>query len=273
MSVAGLQYVRWLSILWLGCLSAGTGACETVQSRYVATALDANGKPAPEQSDRGIIVSGEELPELSSPLFGVVEVTFENHSQRWAHLRTTSIRFGSDAVDNVIYTPAGEDLWAWQQATLRRNGIRRYNTQLALATVAGVGMLTSAATAHGSGLHAAGDLVALASLGALFVTDASTAPAERFPGDYLLGNVISVPPGLFAKRWVVFHTPQPKRTGCLRRMQLGYEADDGRVEYVLLPFRELGTSSEWQAEICSSVARPAQRVGTNRLSGGNRSHD
>lgn len=239
---------------WLGCSSAGMVACETIQSKYVATALDATGKPiAVERDDSGLIVSGEELTELSSPLFGAVEVTFENKSRHWAHLRTTSIRFGSETLDRTIYTPVGDDLFSWQQATLARNGLRRYNTELAFVTAASVGRVTSLAAGRGNALHAAGKLVTLASLGGLLVSEASEPPLELFPYDHLLADVISVPPGLFAKRWVVFHTPEPKLSGCLCRMQLGFQLDDGRIKYVLLPFRKRYGRSEWEAEVCNSV--------------------
>jgi hypothetical protein len=256
-----LPPARWLAIALLGC-SAATSGCQTPQSKYLATPLDMNGRPAaPEQQSSAIIVSGEEWEEMASPVLGAVEVTFENRSRRWVHVRTTSIRFGPEVVDNAVYTPMGEDLWAWQQATLRRNALRRANEQLALAMISGGGLMTSALAGRGSAVGAAGRLVALTSLGALLVNEASTSGAlsrttDVFPAGHLLGADISVPPGLFAKRWILFYTPEPKVTGCLRRMQLGYQLDDGQVHYVLLPFRDAQARSEWQSEVCPGAAQP-----------------
>lgn len=249
-----------LAVAALGLLTSGTTGCQTIQSKYVATPLDERGKAVPSDRTSGeIIVSGEEWEDLSSPLFGAVEVTFENPYTQWRHLRTTSVRFGSDAVDKAVYTPAGEDLWAWQQATLRRNAIRGGNERLALVAFGAVGVTTSLA-GRGSAVGTAGHLLALASLGALLVTDATTpstsAPtAGLFPGGHLLDGVISVPPGLFAKRWIVFYTPQPKMTGCLRSLQLGYQLDDGQIKYVRLPFRDQEARSEWQADTCRGAAQ------------------
>jgi hypothetical protein len=87
------------------------------------------------------------------------------------------------------------------------------------------------------------------------------------PSDHLLSGPISVPPGLFAKRWIVLHTPNPGATGRVRSMQLGYRLDHGHVEYVSLAFRAPDTSSEWQAEPCEGQATGArQRAVVTRTS-------
>jgi len=233
-----------VALATLGCVIAGTSGCQTAQDQYVATPLDANGKAiAPEAKTPEIIVSGEEWSEMSSPLLGAVEVTFENHSARWAHLRTTSIQFGTEVVDQAVDVPAGEDLLAWQQATLRRIALQGGFRRSAIAA-------TWAA--------AAGRVISLPSLHALFANEPAGSPGSAmtralFPPGYLLGEVISVPPGLFAKRWIVFHTPEPRVTGCLRQMQLGYQLDDGQVNYVRLPFRDRQSRSEWQAGVCTDL--------------------
>lgn len=251
-----LTPARLVALALLGC-SAATSGCQTPQSKYLATPLDLNGKPAAlEQQSGSIIVSGEERDELASPLFGTVEITFENRSNRWAHVQPTSIRFGGAFVDNAVYTPAGDDLLAWQQATLGRNAIRRGNEQLALGLIGAAGLTTSALAGRGSAIGSAGRLLALTSLGALLLNDATTpsVAADVFPSGHLFGGVISVPPGLFAKRWIVFYTPEPRVTGCLLRLQLGYKLDDGQQKYVRLPFRSQQARSEWQSEVCDGAA-------------------
>jgi len=241
MGVTQSMYARLLALAALGCGTAAMSGCEPVQDKYLATPLDVKGKPVPSAAETAeIIVSGEEWIDMSSRLFGAVEVTFENRSARWVHLRATSIQLGNETVDAAVYAPAGDDLWAWQQATVRRNALRS-------------GFRRSGIAAPWSA--AAGRLIPVASLRSVenepAASPGSALTTRLFPPDHLLGQVISVPPGLFAKRWIVLHTPEPRTTGCLRQMQLGYQLDDGQVKYVRLPFRDQQSPSEWQAEECA----------------------
>jgi len=153
--------------------------------------------------------------------------------------------------------PTGHDLAAWSQAVIRREGIRRENRELALGFVSAASVLAGRGRSDAFG--GATDLVAVGSLSALAVTAAGAANAcgapPLLPADHLLAGMISVPPGLFAKRWITLYTPDPKATGCLQRVQISYQLEDGRSESVLLTFRTSPVRSEWQAEACQRPRR------------------
>lgn len=240
-----------------GCLLLGS-ACETIQSGNLAIPLDARGKALTTESTvTGIVVSGQELPNLSSPLFGALEITFENRSSHWAHLHSIQLRFGPEALDRAVFLPTGYDLSAWSQAALRRDAIRRNNTELALAFISAAALMAGHERSRTIG--AASGLVAITSLSALALTATDdlggcSPGGASVPADHLLSGPISVPPGLFSKRWVVLHTPDQKATGCMRYVQIGYRLDDGRPEYVLLEFRGKYVQSEWQADACNKGA-------------------
>ena len=82
--------------------------------------------------------------------------------------------------------------------------------------------------------------------------DSTPLDALRVPAEHLLASPIIVPPGLFAKRWLVLYTPDSRKTGCIRRMQLGYRLDDGQVEYASVTFRDPKSHSPWQFAVCFS---------------------
>ena len=129
--------------------------------------------------------------------------------------------------------PWGDDIDIWEQATLQRNAIRRANTETALGLIAIAGAVASAAGGH----HAAGAIggtVALGALAGLYGqerTDAVEAAgaAARFPPTHLLALPFRVPPGLFAKRWMLLYTAAQPLGGCIDSFILNYETSDARA--------------------------------------------
>jgi hypothetical protein len=245
----------WLTLSYVACLVLTSSACSEIQSKYVAIPIDSQGRASPKETTKaGLVLSGEELFELSSPSLGVIEVTFENHSTRWLHVRDVTFSFGSDAVNQSILMPGGADLEAWADTAVFSDAIRPHSSITALSrsarAVAG-SLATRPSRAAGTSPYAAplsvAQLVALRT-----ANDNSPLDALRVPAEHLLASPITVPPGLFAKRWLLLYTPDSQKTGCLRRMQLGYRLDDGQVEYVSLTFRDPKSHSPWQFAVCFS---------------------
>lgn len=261
----------WIGLLRGWLLRSGTAyfaltaaACDPIfQSTYVATPIDAQGHASGKEATKaGLVLSGQELPEFSSPSLGAIEVTFENRSNRWLHVRDLAFWFGSDAVNQSILVPSGADLDAWTDTVVIHNNLfRTRRTGMATSSLSAAALASSLAArprrAAGATPYAAS--LSVAELSALRMSNDSAAlDALRLPAEHLLASPINVPPGLFAKRWIVLYTPDPRKTGCVRQMQVGYRLDDGHVEYVSLRFREPQSLSPWESDVC--VSQPASTI-------------
>ncbi len=185
--------------------------CATVNSGDYGVALDNTGHPrnvAPESEH--LRISAGELGALSSSYFGIVEVTFENNTSAWIQIDHIDLDFGSSDKNKSVFIPWGQDIDTWEEATLQRNAIRDANAQTALALIAIAGTVASAAGSH----HAAGAIggtMALGALAGLFAQEQNAAveatrDPSRFPPTHLLTLPLRVPPGLFAKRWLLLNT-------------------------------------------------------------------
>ncbi len=250
---------------WLALLSEG---CATVESGAYASPMDARGHLAKSPvTPLGVRVSGTEIGRLSSPYFGVLAFTFENTSPRWIHVRKVGIGFGDALKDQNVLLPWGEELSSVERASVERAEIHDANETTALSVVAAVGAVGAAAGHHLGGgqstaLTAVGGLATAGALAGLLAEHANgvTAGAEQpppFPDTHLLAVPFSIPPGLFAKRWLVLNTPADAKLPCVDALRVDYELDTGQVEHVWLRFRNATSASEWQAEACGSSSAHA----------------
>jgi hypothetical protein len=244
--------------------------CATVNSGDYGVALDDTGHPRnPAPNSERLKISAGERGALSSAYFGVVEVTFENNTPAWIQIDRIDLDFGTPDKNKSVFIPWGEDIDTWEQATLQRNAIRRANTETALGLIAIAGTVASAAGRH----HVAGAIggtVALGALAGLYAQERSAAveaagdPA-RFPPTHLLALPLRIPPGLFAKRWLLMYTAAQPLGGCIDSLILSYETSAHEHGRVLLKFKGGynyssvdGVSSEWQWKSC---ALPPSAVG------------
>jgi hypothetical protein len=275
----------------LVCILATTAvSCASIQDRYLATPIDERGQPSGQHRTRaGLVISGQELTAYSSLHFGMVQITLENRSSDWLHISRLALDFGGPEENAGVALPAGSDIHAWYNATIERNDIRETNAASVLAGLMLVGEVTAVVGAA-SGQREVAAAGAATALGALVVGTADAwgqqvANAEQvrsLPGAHLLALPVAVPPGLFAKRWVLLNT-RDSRTPCVQAILLDYDVrvggtqlegiQSGHVqlagagtaspqraaqmsrERVLLRFREPSNGSEWQRQACY-VARP-----------------
>jgi len=237
--------------------------CATVNSGDYGVVLDDTGHPrtsAP--SKERLKISAGEHGALSSTYFGVVEVTFENNTPAWIQIDHIDLDFGTPDKNKSVYLPWGDDLDIWEQATLQRNAINAANAQTALGIIALAGAVGAAAGGHHSAAGAIGGTVALSALAGLYAQDRqaaveATSNPSRFPPTHLLTMPLRIPPGLFAKRWLLLYTAARPLGGCIDSFILSYETADHEKARVLLKFRQPYTSgvdwhgSEWQWQSCT----------------------
>lgn len=231
--------------------------CAHIQSEHVATPVDERGDLLEQKRTKsGLVISGEEVTALSSTHFGMVEVTLENKSSDWVRIPRLSLEFGNAAMNEEVFLPTGADITAWYLATMQRNEVSDTNEASALA---GLFVLGEAAALVGAasgerGLAAAGKGLALAA-GTVAVADDISDGIQRagrvsvLPNTHLLDLPLVVPPGLFAKKWVLVNT-RDRGTPCILGMFLDYDVEKYGHERVLLQFRRSGSRSAWQREAC-----------------------
>jgi len=201
----------------------------------------------------GLKVSAGELPQLASPYFGAVEVTFENPSPRWIQVDRVDVDFGSPQRNQVVFVPWGADIDAWRQAAVDSLAIGYASGRLQMLAVGGDAI--AARDRRGSATPVQGGTIPVAALGTLEARPGPRSPeaalpdpGDPFPPSHLLSFPIRVPPGLFAKRWILFYTSDSPLGGCIDSMVLGYTTSDGKHDHVLVRFKE--PWSAWQAPAC-----------------------
>ena len=238
--------------------------CASVPNSEPAVPIDAQGNPAPATTmGSGLRVSGEELRELASAYFGVLEVTFENPTPEWVRVDGVTLDFGSAAKNSAIVIPAGKDLETFVASTEQRNAVRHINRQTAFALTALGGALVAGLSSK-PGTSIAGDTVAVTSLSALAVdshaeTLETTEHVARLPANHLLAGAFTVPPGLFVKRWVVLQSKQAAMTECIGAVTLAYELGNASRERALLTFKSPDRKSEWQTAACHPEPARSER--------------
>lgn len=242
----------------MAVLLGGMAGCATVASGSYGVPVDephgGSKAPAPPQPATEMRVSAGELPQLASPYFGAVEVTFENPSPAWIQVDRVDIDFGSPQRNQAVFVPWGADIDAWRQAAVDSLAIGYAGSRLQMLAVGGDAI--AARDRHGSSTPAGGGTIPVGALGTLAATPAPGSPAqgalaepgEPFPPSHLLSLPIRVPPGLFAKRWILFYTSDSPPGGCIESMVLGYTTSDGKHQRVLVHFKE--PVSAWQAPAC-----------------------
>jgi hypothetical protein len=242
-----------LVVVLLGLASG----CASVANSQGAVPLDARGQPVGgKTTPAGLRVTGEELSDLASPHFEVLEVTFENPSERWIRLRDVKLDFESPANNAIVRFPIGSELHSLMQATQQRNAIAGMNKRSALALVA-LGGAVAAGAATEPRAEAAAGLLSVGAVGALAATDVNDhvqklERAPNVPELHLYSGPIQVPPGLFAKRWVAIEAQDRAGGPCLQTVLIDYALETGGRERVSLKFRdpEPGRRPPFQPKAC-----------------------
>jgi hypothetical protein len=239
----------------------GLSGCATVAEGELAKPIDLAGHYTPSPATgSGLVVHGRELAGLSSANFGVLEFTLENPTDHWVRIQEVHVDFAGPAANAGVTVVPPDDIAAWQSATQQRNAVRAANIDTAFELLA-LGAAVGAARHHAGPARATA--VGLA-LGAAMAGAAASPREELYPDDHLYAVPIAIPPGLFAKRWIVFNTDAAANRSCLSRAVLDYETGDQRRERVVLDFRLGPNGSEWQTAACQTrfptlSARPTSR--------------
>jgi len=238
----------------LACLACG---CATVADVQYGVPLDAANRPQAAAATPALMVSASEAPSYSTTYLGLVEVTFENRTAVWKQVDRVSVDFGSPAKNQSITIASGDDIDAWERAIALRGigqgiyvGLGGY-VQTAIES-SGVGLVDRLASLIGQHHQAGAAGVAAGAPAAAGAPPSALPTPPSYPDQHLLTTPFRVPPGLFAKRWILLATPDNPPGGCVDSMILSYETSDHATGRVLVPFKV--STSDWQAPACNVSA-------------------
>jgi hypothetical protein len=241
---------QWLAILVLACPAC---AFATVESGPYGVPVDAANRPQTTPAPPPLLISASEASSYSTAYLGLVEVTFENRTSVWKQVERVTLDFGSAAKNQSISIASGDDIDAWERAITIRNAL--LPTAPPLMGIEAVGGVDKLGAWIGRRRPAAAPPATGAAAAAAPAPEASTvATPPSYPEQHLLTTPFRIPPGLFAKRWILLSTSDNSSGGCIDSMILSYETSDHATGRVRLPFKVNGT--DWQAQACY-VAGPA----------------
>lgn len=227
-----------LSCVVLGCANIHNGNFEK----------DEKGK---ETVKGGLKVSALENTSLSSKHFLPMDFTIENTTDEWIVIESAKLTFNDQATTANFIVPVGRDLLAWSDAARQNAAISSYNTALALSAVT----LAGAAVAGGSSdknVAQAGALGAVGAGTALTAVEISEykgklEKARVVPETHLYGDAFSIPPGLHAKKWVVFSVKEPLKIPYVREATLSLKLKGKEEINYKIPFRRTMLISPFQS--------------------------
>ncbi len=234
-------------------------SCASVSDRYTARQYLENGKLSDKKETKlGLQISAEEDSSMGSKYFGLVQVTLENRSQEWVKVKKVSIDFGSEDCNQNIKIVSGNEISTWYDATSKRNQISEYNRNLFLGALALAGTAAVAGSSK-DGVKMAGAAGTLGAITALTVSDINKnlnrlEYAKIFPETHLMAGPFLIPPGLFAKKWVLLNTLNHQKTGWVDKFKMTYETETGEKETVKVLFRTNRNYGEWQNDVSQRYA-------------------
>jgi hypothetical protein len=236
---------------FLGALVCLAGGCATgdVGNGSYGVAVDTANRPQATAPPSPLQVSAGEVASYSTSYLGLVEVTFENRTSVWKQVDRVTVDFGSPARNQSISIASEEDIDAWERAIAISRAIAA--RPLATTGIEALGLHAGAALGPWAGRQdraraASGSAPAPAAAGS---EATAVAPTPSYPDQHLLTTPFRIPPGLFAKRWILLSTPDNPPGGCVDSMILSYETSDHLTGRVLLPFKVRSTA--WQGPACA----------------------
>jgi hypothetical protein len=250
-------------ILLFGALACFACACVTLDDGHSGVPLDAANRPLAAAAPPPLVVSASEAASYSSAYLGLVEVTFENRTAVWKQVDRVSVDFGSPAKNQTVTIASADDIDAWERSiVLGGNPQGIYFGPAGYVHTAieahGVGSVERLAALIGprhraeAAPGAAGTPAAPGAPAAAGAQASAVPPPPSYPAQHLLTTPFRVPPGLFAKRWILLSTPDNPPGGCVDFMILSYETSDHATGRVLVPFKV--RTSDWQGPACNVIA-------------------
>ncbi len=239
-----------------------TGAAPVVTAcahgnAFVAEPVDAAGGIVNTTSTPGgLSVSARELADFSSPYLGVVLLRFDNPTADFVQIDSISLAFGP-ALDEHVSIPVGSQISGWGEAIAMRTS-SRFAARHALFPYSPTGNILSdvdrfeqSRFLRGATAPSSEQSLTAPNMHTLSAS-AGVNPAELVPSDHLLAGPFSVPPMLFATKWLLVES-DARIGACLERMVVTVQAAQRPPQRLLVQFRDKTlTQSRWQSAECTT---------------------
>jgi hypothetical protein len=253
-SIFKLENIMKIIFILLVFLSSFSISCASISNSNLAHQYSSDGKLLKNDKTKlGLKITAEEDSEMSSKYFGLIDMTFENDTEKWIRINNVSLDFGSEEINKAVKIVSGQDIIAWKDAMQKLKEINDYNKSLVLGTIAVLGA-TSAMTSSNQNVKAIGAFSGIGALTALTVDEynknlSRIENTKIFPQNHLMAEDLNIPPGLFAKKWILLNSSNHKKIGIIDYFNMTYVTESGEKEIVRVDFRYKGDRySEWQNE-------------------------
>lgn len=198
-------------------------ACATVHPGEFA-------KPVSGETDKGLLISGEQLNDSNEEPFQLVGITFENQTDQWLRIEKVDVVISAKNVTSHSLV-LGKDLVYWAEAKAARAALKEKENRLALAMLGGAVAATAGAASRNDTLLLSGVGVYLAA-GTWAISDSVRAEVRagenpKTVPDTHIHTPFSVPGQGFMRRWVLLNIP---RGEAFVTVAVNIQYTDGRSE-------------------------------------------
>lgn len=226
-------------------------SCASIHSGHVS-APPAETPQGPSKTAK-LVVSSQEINDLSSKHFALFDFTLENTSSDFIKVKSARLDFGSEALNAQLVILRGNDLVAWADAAQQQRVINDYNAQLALSSISLLGLGVAVAANGNMNVAVPAAAVATASTAAgvaheLIKTKQHleqarlharvTLDQSAVPYSHLYAGAFSIPPGLHTKKWVTVFSPHAQSVAVIKTAKLILSFEDGSEESVAVTLRK-----------------------------------
>jgi len=210
-----------------------------------------------QNSDPELRLSVEKSKGLSTSSFIVLEFTVENKGEDFKKFDEVSFSLGP-GLEEKVKLVVGSDLVSWSEGIKNKIERKNHNFRVFIAGLSAVAAAT-AVSAKNDKVSVAAESLLIAGAGIVTVrsfqqmrlnlkaSEKSNA-AGLIPESHMMYSPLSVPPGLFLKRYAVFHVKSVDQVD-FRSIGIKFGSGDKSLSYKL-PFQE--ASAEFLSEKGSS---------------------
>ena len=213
-------------------------SCASFDSDNRALKIDKSGNVISNDNPE-FVISGELDDDTPAEYFGLINFTFNNNSDKWVRIENIRVYFDTEEANENVVVTAADDIIAWQEAMDYKIAVDNFNSVVQHAVIAGLGQGLS--ESESEGVSALGDFITLAAIGSLTIKSIDQYKGEIeyaniFPESHLLAKKFSVPPGLFAKKWILLNTSDS--TPYISSINLELTFNNGEVVSYKLKLRD-----------------------------------
>lgn len=236
---------KWFILLVLSLILSG---CASVNKRNQAETINQT------DSKQKLSLSYEINKDLSSEHFGLIELNFQNPSNKWVAIKDVELIIQDKSLADSVRLTSGLEFDNWRKAMRKQITISNHNTSM---LVSGLLLASAVATSDSNETVSTAGLVGLgATLGSQTVREIS-AGIDRveanalFPQTHLLNTPEKVPPTLFLDKWLLVDTSDVAQNRVLRKLEVKVTYADSTEDLYVINvdnYKDRKFVNDWQKQ-------------------------